>query len=72
MPESMRCQSCSKDVSVEEVFISGGQTLCEDCYIDSGHRIRSCDPWAERSKRIFRESRGLEGTEDDRIYVVLW
>jgi len=63
MPESIKCQSCTKDVSVEEVFISGGQTLCEECYIDAGSRIKSCDPWAERSKRIFRESHGLKGID---------
>ena len=28
-----------------------------------GHRIRVCDPWGEQSKRIFRESHGLEGTD---------
>ena len=26
-------------------------------------RIRVCDPWGERSKRIFREGHGLTGTE---------
>lgn len=63
MSSCMKCQSCGKDVQEEEVFVSGGQTLCEDCYIDMGHRIRVCDPWGERSKRIFRESHGLTGTD---------
>ncbi|HWQ18725.1 MAG TPA: hypothetical protein VN455_03035 [Methanotrichaceae archaeon] len=63
MTESIKCQNCGKDVPEDDVFVSGGQTLCEDCYIDVGHRIRVCDPWGERSKKIFRESHGLAGTD---------
>lgn len=63
MTEGIRCQNCGKGVPEDDVFISEGKTLCEDCYIDVGHRIRVCDPWGERSKRVFRESHGLEGTE---------
>ncbi len=63
MIEGIKCQNCGKEVSEEDVFATEGKTLCEDCYIDVGHRIRVCDPWGERSKRIFRESHGLEGTE---------
>ena len=59
----IKCQNCGKEVSEDDVFTTEGKTLCEDCYIDVGHRIRVCDPWGERSKRIFRESHGLEGTE---------
>jgi hypothetical protein len=50
-------------ISEDEVFATEGKTLCEDCYIDVGHRIRVCDPWGERSKKIFRTSHGLEGTD---------
>jgi len=63
MSEGTRCQNCSKNISEDEVFVTEGKTLCEDCYIDVGHRIRVCDPWGERSKRIFREEHGLKGTE---------
>ncbi len=59
----IKCQNCGKEVSEDDVFTTEGKTLCEDCYIDVGHRIRVCDPWGERSKRVFRESHGLEGTE---------
>jgi late competence protein required for DNA uptake (superfamily II DNA/RNA helicase) len=59
----IKCQNCGKEVSEDEVFATDGKTLCEDCYIDVGHRIRICDPWGERSKTIFRKSHGLEGTE---------
>jgi hypothetical protein len=63
MSDSIKCQNCGKDVPEDDVLISGGKTLCEDCYMDVGHRIRVCDPWAERSKKIFRESHGLTGTD---------
>jgi late competence protein required for DNA uptake (superfamily II DNA/RNA helicase) len=63
MIEGIKCQNCGKKVAEEEVFATEGKTLCEDCYIDVGHRIRVCDPWGERSKKIFRTSHGLEGTD---------
>jgi LIM domain len=63
MSEGIKCQNCGKNISEDEVFVTEGKTLCEDCYIDVGHRIRVCDPWGERSKRIFREEHGLKGIE---------
>ncbi len=63
MLDGIKCQNCGKEISEDEVFATEGKTLCEDCYIDVGHRIRICDPWGERSKKIFRTSHGLEGTE---------
>jgi len=63
MLNGIKCQNCGKEVSEEEVFATEGKTLCEDCYIDVGHRIRICDPWGERSKKIFRKGHGLEGTD---------
>lgn len=63
MSEGVKCQSCGKDLAEDEVFATGGKTLCEDCYIVVGQRIRVCDPWGERSKKVFRESHGLTGTD---------
>lgn len=63
MSEGIRCQSCGRQIAEDEVFATGGRTLCEECYIDAGHRIRVCDPWAERSKKIFRDSHGLKGMD---------
>lgn len=62
MLEGIKCQSCGKEIAEDEVFATEGKTLCENCYIDAGHKIRVCDPWGVRSKQIFRESHGLEGT----------
>lgn len=63
MSEGIKCQNCGKEIPEDEVYATEGKTLCEDCYIDVGHRIRVCDPWGERSKRVFRESHGLGGTD---------
>ena len=63
MQNGITCQSCGKEIAEEEVFATEGKTLCESCYIDVGQRIRVCDPWGVRSKKIFRESHGLEGTD---------
>jgi len=63
MLEGIKCQNCGKEIGEDEVFATEGKTLCEDCYIDVGHKIRVCDPWGERSKKIFRKSHGLEGTD---------
>jgi len=63
MSDCISCQKCGKDVPEDEVFATEGKTFCEDCYIDVNNRIRVCDPWGERSKKIYRESHGLEGTD---------
>jgi recombinational DNA repair protein (RecF pathway) len=63
MSDKIKCQSCGAQVGEDDVYTTDGKTLCEDCYIDQSHRIRVCDPWAERSKRVYRERLGLEGTD---------
>ena len=63
MSDNAKCQCCAKEVPCDEVLISEGETLCEDCYMDRGSKIRVCDPWGERSKLVFRESHGLKGTD---------
>ncbi len=55
--------ACGCQLSAEDIIEEGGETFCEDCYIESRHKIQACDPWAVRSKKIFREEAGLEGTE---------
>ncbi|MGB4086174.1 hypothetical protein [Methanothrix sp.] len=63
MSDFVRCHSCDRSVPEDEAFATEGKTLCEDCYIDLSSRIRACDSWGERSKKIYRESHGLEGTD---------
>ena len=60
---TVRCQDCGCEIPESDCLISQGKTLCEDCYMDVGQRIKVCDPWGERSKLVFRETHGLTGTE---------
>lgn len=57
------CAACGRELEVEDSIEEDGKVFCEDCYIESHHKIQACDPWAVRSKKIFREEAGLEGTE---------
>jgi hypothetical protein len=57
------CSICGCKLEGEDILEENGKVLCEDCYIESHHKIQACDPWAVRSKKIFREEAGLEGTE---------
>lgn len=58
-----KCQICGCELEMEDCIEEEGKVLCEDCYIEGHHKIQACNPWAVRSKKIFREEAGLEGTE---------
>ena len=58
-----KCDNCGCHLEIEDAISEEGKTLCEDCYIEGHHIIQTCDPWAVRSKKIFREEAGLQGTE---------
>lgn len=60
---SFKCEACGCTLEKEDRIEEEGKTLCEDCYIEGHHKIQTCNPWAVRSKKIFREEAGLEGTE---------
>ncbi|AKB23974.1 hypothetical protein MSMTP_0505 [Methanosarcina sp. MTP4] len=57
------CGVCGCELEGEDSIEEDGKVLCEDCYIESHHKIKTCDPWAVRSKKMFREGAGLEGAE---------
>lgn len=63
MTSKIRCHKCNREIPENEDFVSRGQTLCEDCYIDTNHKIKVCNPLGERAKMAFRKSHGLEGTD---------
>ena len=42
----MRCVRCGCELSEGNTYEFGGQTLCEDCYIDRMATPKTCDPWA--------------------------
>lgn len=59
----VKCQACGCELEKEDCIEEEGKTFCEDCFIEGHHKIQACNPWAVRSKKIFREEAGLEGTE---------
>ncbi len=59
----VKCHVCRGELEREDVIEEESKILCEDCYIESHHKIQACDPWAVRSKKIFRAEAGFEGTE---------
>jgi len=63
MTNNIKCHKCNREIPENETFISRGNTLCEDCYIDATHKIRVCNPMGERAKTAFRKSHGLGGTD---------
>ena len=58
-----KCDRCGCEHPAEELIEEGGSRMCEDCYISAHARIKACDPWAVRSKKILREKAGLVGAE---------
>jgi len=42
----MKCEKCGAELDPEEKYEHGGQTLCEDCYLDIKATPKVCDPWA--------------------------
>ena len=61
--EKTRCDNCGIEIPQEDCLTKNGQTLCEDCYIDSSNRIQGCDPWAVRAAKEFEKTSGTK-TED--------
>jgi recombinational DNA repair protein (RecF pathway) len=59
----MKCDRCGHEVSTDDSYQHGGETLCEDCYIDIRYPAKACDPWAVYSATRSRESLGLKGAE---------
>ena len=54
----MRCDRCKEDIEEGEDRELHGQTLCEDCYIDTLSPAKACDPWAVYSAKSFSKEDG--------------
>jgi hypothetical protein len=61
--EKTKCQGCGCEISCEESYVLDDITLCDDCYLESRHRVKTCNPLATYSAKRFQESDGLEATE---------
>jgi len=58
-----KCERCGREFPAEDLIEEGGVQICENCYINAHQKIKVCDPWAVRSKKILREKAGLVGAE---------
>ena len=59
----MRCNRCDREVAEDSYYVHEGETLCEDCYLETGSQVRICDPFAVHAAKRIREIQGLKGTE---------
>ncbi|HII05932.1 MAG TPA: helix-turn-helix transcriptional regulator [Methanotrichaceae archaeon] len=59
----LKCERCGREFPAEDLIEDGGARICENCYINAHQKIKVCDPWAVRSKKILREKAGLVGAE---------
>jgi hypothetical protein len=58
--EKTTCQGCGCEISSEESYVMDNLTLCDDCYLERSHRVKTCNPLATYSAKRFQESDGLE------------
>ena len=61
--EQTRCQGCGCEISTEEAYVLDDLTLCDDCYLERSHRVKTCNPLATYSAKRFQETDGLDATE---------
>jgi hypothetical protein len=54
----MKCDRCKENIEEGEERELHGQTLCEDCYIDTLSPAKACDPWAVYSAKSFSKGNG--------------
>ena len=61
----MKCDRCKENIEEGEERELHGQTLCEDCFIDTLLPPKACDPWAVYSAKSFSKEDGsnIEITE---------
>ncbi len=54
----MKCDRCNVNIGSGEERDHFGQTLCEDCYMEALSPVKTCDPWAVHSAKIFEMHAG--------------
>lgn len=47
----MKCDKCNALIETGDEREHRGQTLCEDCYMDTLSSVKACDPWAVYSAK---------------------
>jgi hypothetical protein len=51
----MPCDRCGATIEPGDERAHRGQTLCEDCYMDACSPMRTCDPWAVHSAKMYEK-----------------
>jgi hypothetical protein len=51
----MECDRCRARIETGDEKLHLGQTLCEDCYMDTLSPTKTCDPWAVHSAKSFEK-----------------
>lgn len=54
----MKCEKCNAEILEGEEHEQYGETLCEDCYMDSLSPPRACDPWAVHTAKSLVDQGG--------------
>jgi len=54
----MQCDRCRTEIPAGEAHDHLGQTLCEDCIVEVRSPLRTCDPWAVHSAKVFERHSG--------------
>lgn len=61
----MECDRCAGGIEKDEERQLHGQTLCEDCYMDSLSPSRTCDPWGVHRAKSFKGGESQEPQLND-------
>jgi len=61
----MKCDRCKAIVPAGAQNGHLSQILCEDCYMDALSPVRTCDPWAVHSAKMFEAQLGGQADLSD-------
>jgi hypothetical protein len=67
----MKCEKCGDAISPGDACVHGGQTLCEDCYLDAVAIPKTCDPWAVYSAKKTASQDVTLTPEQQRIFDLI-
>ena len=54
----MRCDDCNATIEPDELRDDLGRKLCEDCYMVALSPMKTCDPWAVHSAKLYEQHAG--------------
>ncbi|HDL89670.1 MAG TPA: hypothetical protein ENG14_02065 [Thermodesulforhabdus norvegica] len=68
----MKCEKCGATITNEsDAYSYGGQTLCEDCYLDIVAAPKTCDPWAVHSAKNLSQDKPLLTPLQEKIMSII-